>query len=164
MFIHELINKLVPILRMDNFKLYSLDCSDLINGTTDLSSSAQSEELTLFETRLTEIVAASPILQFYQNSTFNIEYYLKMMVFGRDGNELRLMADESPVLTELAMIDNSVLTITPNVSLKAPRRFFRIGVSQVNCLKTLNQLPFQFWKKTQNFVCLFFIPKKKKKR
>lgn len=60
-----------------------------------------------------------------------LEYYLKIMVFGRDGNNLPLPVDESPVLTELAMIDNSAFSITPNVTLKAPRRFFRIGVAQV---------------------------------
>lgn len=135
MFLRELINKLVPTLRADDFKLYSTDCSDSINGTTDLSTSALHKEPTPFETRLAETVVSSPILQFYQNSTFNVEYYLKMMVFGRDGNELRLSADESPVLMELAMIDNSAFTVTPNVSVKAPRRFFRIGVSQVNFSK-----------------------------
>lgn len=131
-FIYELITKLVPLLRVNNFKSHILDCLVLINGSSDLTSSLS---LTLdpneFETRLVEAVAISPLLQLYRNSTFNLEYYLKVIVFGRDGNELRMPIDESVVLTELAEIDNSAFSITPNVSLKSPRRFFRIGIAQV---------------------------------
>lgn len=131
-FIYELITKLVPLLRVNNFKSQILDCLVLINGSSDLTSSLS---LTLdpneFETRLVEAVAISPLLQLYRNSTFNLEYYLKVIVFGRDGNELRMPIDESVVLTELAEIDNSAFSITPNVSLKSPRRFFRIGIAQV---------------------------------
>lgn len=90
-----------------------------------------------FETKLSEVIAESTILKFHHNSTFHLEYFLKVMVFGRDGNDLKLYADESPALTELGMIDNTAFTITPNVSLKAPRRFFRVGVAQVR-IKSFN--------------------------
>lgn len=132
-FIRNLISKLVPLLNADNFKSYSPDCSALVNGTSsDVSTASSRLDPTAFETRLSESVAETPLVQFSTNSTFKLEYYLKVMVFGRDGNNIRLLADESPVLTELAMIDNSAFNIISNVSLKAPRRFFRIGVAQVS--------------------------------
>lgn len=127
-FIRAVVTKLVPVLRVDSFKSYSIDCS-AVNGTID--SSAMSSSPNAFETRLVESFGTTPLIQFYQNSTFNVDYYLKMMVFGRDGNNLKLMHDESPVLTELGMIDNAGFSVASNISLKAPRRFFRIGVSQV---------------------------------
>lgn len=131
-FIREIVTHLVPVLRTDNFKSYTLDCSVLTNGSSDLGTTSSSfSDPTEFESRLVEAVATSPLLQFYQNSTFRLEYFLKIMVFGRDGNELPVPTDESVVFTELAMIDNSAFSITPNVSLKSPRRFFRIGVAQV---------------------------------
>lgn len=130
-FIRELISKIVPVLRVDDFKAYSPDCSVLVNGSSELSPTSSNPDSTQFEMRLFETAASSPMLQFYKNTTFMLEYYLKIMVFGRDGNNLPLPVDESPVLTELAMIDNSAFSITPNVTLKAPRRFFRIGVAQV---------------------------------
>lgn len=120
----------MPLLNADNFKSHSPDCAALVNGTSDITTTSSSLEPTAFETRLSESIAETPLLQFLPNSTFKLEYYLKVMVFGRDGNNLRLLADESPVLTELAMIDNSAFNIVSNVSLKAPRRFFRIGVAQ----------------------------------
>lgn len=127
--IQDLVNKLVVVLRSESFKTYTLDCSVLVNGTLDIST--LTTEPTKFETKLIEAVTESTILQFYQNSTYNLEYFLKIMVYGRDGSDLKLPTDESPVLTELAIIDNSAFTLTPNTTLKAPRRFFRIGVAQV---------------------------------
>ncbi|XP_055304771.1 ionotropic receptor 25a [Sitodiplosis mosellana] len=130
-FIRDLVTKLVTVLRVDNFKSHLSDCSALTNGSSDSSATSSTLDPNEFETRLMEAVTTSPaLLQFYQNSTFNLEYFLKIMVFGRDGNELRMPTDESVVLTELAMIDNAAFSITPNISLKSPRRFFRIGVAQ----------------------------------
>lgn len=122
----------MKVLKVDAFKTYSPDCSSLVNGTSDLSATTSQPEQNAFETRLAESVVETPLIQFYPNSTFHLEYYLKVMVFGRDGNDLRLTPDESPVLTELAMIDNSAFNIVPNISLKAPRRFFRIGIADVS--------------------------------
>lgn len=131
-FIYELITKLVTLLRVNNFESHILDCLVPINGSSDLTSSlSMNLNPNKFETRLVEAVAVSPLLQLYRNSTFNLEYYLKVIVFGRDGNEQRMPIDESVVLTELAEIDNTAFSITPNVSLKSPRRFFRIGIAQV---------------------------------
>lgn len=130
----------MPVLRADEFKNYSPDCSNLMNGSAELSPTSQNPDPTPFETRLFETAASSPLLQFYKNTTYMLEYYLKIMVFGRDGNNLPLPMDESPALTELAMIDNSAFSITPNVTLKAPRRFFRIGVAQVKMSIVFNSI------------------------
>lgn len=116
---------------MDNFKSYSLDCSNAFNGTSEVSATFPQNDPNAFETRMTEAFGSTPLIQMRPNSTFKMEYYLKLMVFGRDGNNLLLPSDESPILTELAMIDNMAFNIKPNVSLNAPRRFFRIGVAQV---------------------------------
>lgn len=124
-------NKLVSVLRVDSFKSHSLDCSTLINVTSDSSMIFLQNEPTAFEARMREAFSNLPMIQMYPNSTFKVEYYLKMMVFGRDGNNLELPTNESPILTELAVIDNTAFNIKPNVSLKAPRRFFRVGVAQV---------------------------------
>lgn len=125
----------MTVLRVDSFKSYSLDCSSLFNGTSEFSAAFSQNEPTAFETRMTEAFSSAPLIQMYSNSTFRFEYYLKMMVFGRDGNNLLLSADESPILTELAVIDNTAFNIKPNVTLKAPRRFFRVGVTQVKIIK-----------------------------
>lgn len=130
-FVREVVSKLVPVLRVDDFKAFSTDCSILANGSSELSATSPNPDPTPFETRLFESAASSPLLQIYKNTTYMLEYYLKIMVFGRDGNNLPLPIDESPVLTELAMIDNSAFSVASNITLKAPRRFFRIGVAQV---------------------------------
>lgn len=119
------------MLRVDSFKSNLLDCSNLLNGTTDFSATFSQNEPTVFENRMAEAFNGAPLIQVYSNSTFKVEYYLKMMVFGRDENNLQFPADESPILTELAMIDNTAFNVKPNVSIKAPRRFFRVGVAQV---------------------------------
>lgn len=130
-FTRELFNKLIAVLHAGNFESHTLNCSTLGDSVSNFDIVPLSNsEPTTFEKKLSEIVQEVPILQFHQNSTYNIEYFLKVMVFGRDGNELPLLVDESPVLTELGTIDNFAFSITPNISLKAPRRFFRIGVAQ----------------------------------
>lgn len=121
----------MTVLRVDSFKPYTLDCSTLLNGTSDSGAAAPQNEPNAFETRMSEAFSSAPLIQMYPNSTFKVEYFLKMMVFGRDGNNLLLPPDESPILTELAMVDNTAFNIKPNVTLSAPRRFFRIGVAQV---------------------------------
>lgn len=119
------------ILREDNFKTSVFDCSTLLNGTTDLNAPTKDLDLNDFESRLVEKVSKSPLLKLHRNSSFNIEFFLNIMVFGRDGNELPLPIDESIILTNLAVIDNNAISATANVSVKAPRRFFRIGVAEV---------------------------------
>lgn len=126
----------MPVLRFDHFKSTILNCSILIDNNSDLHMLSQNTDFNEFETRLSEAITESQLLKYCQNTTFNIEYFLKVTVYGRDGNELRMPADESVVLTELAMIDNTDFTITRNNSLKAPRRFFRIGIGQVKAVKT----------------------------
>lgn len=131
-FMKELFTKLVVVLRSFNFEQHTIDCANVLGAnSTELTSDA-SKGPTPFETSLMESVSTSRILQMYPNSTYNIEYFLNVMVFGRDGNNLPLMPDETPVLTELATIDNVDIRATPNVSVTAPRRFFRIGISAVS--------------------------------
>lgn len=124
----------MPVLRFDHFKSTILNCSILIDNNSELHMISQNTGFNEFETRLSEAITESQLLEYYQNTTYNIEFFLKVTVYGR--NELRMPADESVVLTELAMIDNSDFTITQNLSLKAPRRFFRIGIGQVKSVKT----------------------------
>lgn len=143
-------------LKVDAFKLHSPDCSALVNGTVDLSATTSQPEPNTFESRLAESIVETPLIQFYPNSTFHLEYYLKVMVFGRDGNDLPLTSDESPVLTELAMIDNSAFNIIPNISLKAPRRFFRIGVAHVRLAALLYIRTFIFLLQNDNVFSWIF--------
>lgn len=126
----ELFNKVIPLLRAENYRQYSVDCSVFFNGTEMIVDSYK-PPVTVFETKLLEIVSSSSVLQMYPNSTYNVEYFVNVMIFGRDGNNLPLLADESPVLTELATVNNDDVRVTPNVSMMAPRRFYRIGVAEV---------------------------------
>lgn len=129
-YLAEAFGKIIDVLRKSNFESMAIDCSTAMNGT-DLATVSKPASIIKFEETFNEHVATSRLLQMYKNSTNIIEYYLKVSVFGRDGNEMAIVSDESPVLTELAMIDNSEFSLTPNVSLTAPRRFFRIGIGQV---------------------------------
>lgn len=135
-YLKELTSKLIELLRGNNFASNPVDCSTSINGTEPPPTS-KSTMITQFEGQLNEMISLSSMLQMYPNSTNRIEFYLKYSVFGRDGNELPLLMDESPVLTELAMIDNAEFNLTPNISLKAPRRFFRIGIAPVRFFEFL---------------------------
>lgn len=139
-YLAEALGKIIDVLRKTNFESNAIDCSTSMNNGTDLTTAPKPASIIKFEETLNEYVATSPILQMYKNSSNAIEYYLKVSVFGRDGNEMPIESDESPILTELAMIDNSQFSLTPNVSLTAPRRFFRIGIGQVIYIK--NQIHF----------------------
>lgn len=145
------------VLRVDGFKSSSLDCSSLLSGTTDFAATFSQNEPTAFENRMAEAFSGVPLIQMYSNSTFKVEYYLKMMVFGRDDNTLQLPADQSPVLTELAMIDNTAFNIKPNISLKAPRRFFRVGISHVIRRKYDAHFPNNLKETKQSADALFSI-------
>lgn len=135
MFIHDLIDILMSLLSVDNFKTYSLDCVTL-NELSDLSSLQTNP--TVFETQLAQLIARFPSIQFSDSSPFKLEYYLNVMVFGRDRNDLQLAMDESAVPLELVTIGNSVVNVMLNESLKSQRRFFRIGVIQVCCSSTFS--------------------------
>lgn len=129
-YLAEVLGKIIDVLRKNKFKSNAIDCSTSMNGT-DLTTVPKPVSIIKFEETLNEYVATTPMLQMYKNSTNSIEYYLQVSVFGRDGNELPIVLDESPILTELAIIDNTQFSLTPNVSLTAPRRFFRIGIGEV---------------------------------
>lgn len=129
-YLAEAFGKIVDVMRKNNFESNAIDCTTSMNGT-DLASVSKPKSIVEFEEALNEHVATTRMLQMYKNSTTTIEYYAKVSVFGRDGNEMPIVSDESPILTELALIDHSQFSLTPNVSLTAPRRFFRIGIGQV---------------------------------
>lgn len=118
----------MSLLSVDNFKTYSLDCATL-DESSDLSSLQTNP--TAFETHLAQSIARFPLIRFSDSSFFKLEYYLNVMVFGRDRNDSPLTMDESPALSELATIDNSMVNVMFNDSLKSQQRFFRIGVTQV---------------------------------
>lgn len=84
-----------------------------------------------FESQLIEMITSTPIIKLYQNISYRYEYHLNVDVFGRDNNDQLIAADESPVLRDLATIDNYEFMPAANVTLKAPRRFFRLGVAEV---------------------------------
>lgn len=119
-------------MREANFKAETIDCPQLLNDSIDTSLHGKNLERNQFERQLIEAISQVPMIKQYQNSSYSFEYYLKMNVFGREGNDIRIPSDESPVLTDLATIDNKELLLTPNISMKAPRRFFRIGITEVN--------------------------------
>lgn len=133
-YLAEAFAKIIDVLRKRNFESNAIDCSTASNGT-DLATVSKPASIIKFEEAFNEHVATTRLLQMYKNSTNIIEYYLKVSVFGRDGNEMAIVSDESPVLTELAKIDNSEFILTPNVSLTAPKRFFRIGIGHVTSFK-----------------------------
>lgn len=83
-----------------------------------------------FENQLrAEFVQESNIVQLVANTTNRLEYFLNLEIVGRDGNDVPLMANESPVILELAVVDNEAITVTSNVTIKGPRRFFRVGIA-----------------------------------
>lgn len=134
-FLKELFVKLTAILRESEFKVQSLECPNIFNESMDSITSVKNSEPNQFESQLFDAISTVQMIKQRLNSSYSFEYYLKVNVFGRDGNEFRLLPDESPVLTELATIDNAGFSLTSNVSLKSPRRFFRIGVAEVGIQK-----------------------------
>lgn len=129
-YVTEALDKIIDVLHKNNFKTNAIDCSMQMNGT-DRATVSKPASIIKFEETLNEYVVTTPMLQMYRNLTNSIEYYLKVSVFGRDGNEMPIVSDESAILTELATIDNSQFSLISNVSLTAPRRFFRIGIGHV---------------------------------
>lgn len=120
-------------MREANFKAETIDCPQLLNDSIDTSLLlGKNSEPNQFESQLIKAISQIPMIKQYENSSYTFEYYLKMNVFGREANDLRIPSDESHVLTDLATIDNKEFLLTPNVSMKAPRRFFRIGITEVN--------------------------------
>lgn len=136
-FLRELFGKLLSILKTSNLQSHNVNCP----STTDSSISTASGAATpptpnQFEGQLLEMLTSTPIVKQYQNISYRYEYYVHVDVFGRDGNDQRLESNESPALMDLATIDNVEFVAAPNVTLKAPRRFFRLGVTQVSPLFT----------------------------
>lgn len=132
-FLREILGKLVTILKSSNFQSYNTECPSISDNSLATSpDTAKPSILNQFESQLIEMIATAPIIKQYQNISYRYEYYLNVGVFGRDGNDQRLVADESPVLIDLANIDNFEFSLFGNVTLNAPRRFFRLGVTEVS--------------------------------
>lgn len=108
--------------------MHSMKCSQNDNST--IITSIDNTQLNAFENQLrSEFTKASNIVQFVANTTNQLEYYLHLEIVGRDGDGMPLMANESPIKIELAVVDNAAITVTSNVTIKGPRRFFRIGIA-----------------------------------
>lgn len=134
-FLRELFGKLLGFLKTSNLQSHNVNCP----STTESSLSTASGVATSpnqFEGQLLEMLTSTPIVKQYKNISYRYEYYVNVDVFGRDGNNQRLEKNESPALMDLATIDNVEFIPTANITLKAPRRFFRLGVTEVSQILT----------------------------
>lgn len=119
-------SRLMMLLKSNTFETHSVKCSPSDNST-DVTS-VEHFEMNSFENQLhAEFAGASNIVQFVTNTTNQLEYFLNLGIVGRDGSDV--LANESPIITELAVVDNEAITVTSNVTIKGPRRFFRIGIA-----------------------------------
>lgn len=115
-----------------------------INCETDignLSSSFQTNDMdvsiTEFEKKFRENIMTFSNLVLYQpdKSPYSVEFSLSILMKGRDSSsddKVPPPSDESPVLKELAVIDNVALALINNATVTVPRRFFRIGIAPVS--------------------------------
>lgn len=105
-----------------------MKCSQ--SGNSGEISSVDNSELSAFEYQVrTEFSAAPSVVQLVTNTTNRLVYYLNLGIVGREGGDLPLMENESPIIMELAVVDNEAVTVVANVTIKGPRRFFRIGIA-----------------------------------
>lgn len=136
--------------KIDDFHVQrTLNCeNDINNVTDDLSSSLTAVSITDFERKFQDNIVAFSHLVLIQpdRSPFSVEFLLNMLMMGHDANgDEQLSANETPVLKELAVIDNTALSVINNSTVSSPRRFFRIGIAPVsiidldNKMTTLNQ-------------------------
>lgn len=110
--------------------MHSMTCSPTADDSTNLTTSIEPITLNAFESQLrTEFDVRSNVVQLMSNTTNHLEYFLNLEVVGVDESDEALMVDESPIVMELAVVNNDAVTVAPNVTLKAPRRFFRIGIA-----------------------------------
>lgn len=165
-FLREILGKVTGILKATNLQSHTVECPAI--GDTSPATppdTAKPSAPNQFESQLLEALASTPIVRQYQNISYRYEYYLNVDVYGRDGNNQRLLPDESPVLMNLASIDNVEFVPTVNITLVAPRRFFRLGVTEVrrksSCFSTnFLQLPsfFRSFSKLLNASSFSYAP------
>lgn len=83
----------------------------------------------MFENKFyNQIVSTSTLIKLVANSSYNMEYYFSIMAVVGDIKE----ADKSVVTMNTAVINNEGLTMTLNITIKPPKRFFRIGIAPVS--------------------------------
>lgn len=75
-----------------------------------------------------EIAMRSEVIQHTANASNSLEYFLNLNSIGRFEN-VPLLENESPAITDMAVIDNDGIFPSRNLTIKGPRRFFRIGVA-----------------------------------
>lgn len=125
-FLADLLTRLISLLRTNTFEMHSVKCSPAAGNVTD----DVAVDFTDFENQLrTEFPATPNLVQFVANTTNQLEYYLSLGIIGRDGSDVPLLVNESPIIIELAVVDNGAIIVTSNVTIKGPRRFFRIGIA-----------------------------------
>lgn len=152
-FLREILGKLTGLLKSASFQSHTVECPAIGDSSPAAPpDTAKPAAPNQFEGQLLEALASTTVVRQYQNISYRYEYYLNVDVYGRDGNNQRLEADESPVLMDLASIDNVEFIPTTNITLKAPRRFFRLGVTKV----TLNS-KFPQFTRVIRIVQLFHI-------
>lgn len=112
----------------------SLNCDNDVSNITDtLSSTDMDVSITNFEAKFRENVVALSNLVLFQpdKSPYSVEFLLNILMLGHDASAERT-PDETPVLKELALIDNSAFSLLKNSTIATPRRFFRIGIAPVS--------------------------------
>lgn len=121
-------SRLVAVLRANTFEVHSVKCSQSGNSTE--ITYVDHTELNAFENQVRNALSATTsVVQLVTNTTNQLEYYLNLGIVGRDGSDMPLMENESPIIMELAVVDNEAVTVAANVTIKGPRRFFRIGIA-----------------------------------
>lgn len=154
-FLREILGKLTGLLKTTSFQSHTIECPAIGDSSPVAPpDTAKPSAPNQFEGQLLEALASTTVIRQYQNVSYRYEYYLNVDVYGRDGNNQRLEADESPVLMDLASIDNVEFIPTSNITLKAPRRFFRLGVTKVTCNSNFHHLQ-EFWGLFSCFILFF---------
>lgn len=127
-YLTDLLSRVTTLLKSTSLETHSVKCSPSDNSTE--VTPLENTELNAFESKLrTEFAKAANIVQFVANQTNRLEYYLHLGIVGRDGSDVPLMPNESPIIMELAVVNNEAITVATNVTIKGPRRYFRIGIA-----------------------------------
>lgn len=132
-FLKELMTKLIPMIlkstELRSQKIFNCE-NEISNVANALSSDGFEASITSFEQQFRDnIISAANVVQYQPDKApYSIEYYLNLMMIGRDGP---IVLNETPIPKELASIDNAGLSLINNATLAPPRRFLRLGIAPV---------------------------------
>lgn len=128
-FLKTAVTKIFDLLQKNQFTKHHVQCQTNAN-TSDSLMEESDIKLTKFEEQIqNEILSNTKLIQSIKNASHELEYYIHLTLLGRFGGESKLANNESPAITELAIIDNNGISVPKNISIDAPRRFFRIGIA-----------------------------------